>query len=298
MKPCIVLLCTLAACGPARRPDPLPELPRSEDRPVRGDRVVAFLDGQPITWQAVAEKALELDPKGAVDQYVRWRIIEDRKRELGIRHAPEELRRRAESYVARLKAGTGPEAFRAELLRQGLNEAAYVRQLESSDFLAQILTFDKIVRYADILEECLEYDVLDFGSAAEAEAFRGRATDFEAALKTLPPGAGARRLRFPRSRPPAGSGIISHEFLQKLMNVESGAIIGVEIAPENRYIIARARTPRGARKATYEEVRREVWEDILSHPPGPQEYSQWMEQARAARKVEYGAPPPRKEEGR
>ncbi len=292
MKRCAVLLCALAACGPARRPDPLTELPRSEERHVRGDRVVAFLDGQAVTWQAVAEKALELDPKGAVDQYVRWRIIDDRKRELGIRHTPEELRQRAETYVAQLKGATGPEGFRTQLVRQGLSEAAYLRQLEGSEFLDQILTFDKIVRYADLLEECLNVDLYEFGSAAEAEAFRA-----QPAGAPPPPGATLRRLRFARSRPPIGGGI-SPEFLEKLMNAVSDAIIGVEKGPGNRYSVARLRPPRTGRKAAYDEVRREVWEDILSHPPGPQEYSQWMEQARAARKVEYGGPPPRKEEGR
>src|SRR6185295_1333071 len=90
-----VLAALAAGCSSAPPRENLPERSTTVDRRAKPDEIVALYNGEPVTWQAVAEKMLELNLKESVDQYVRWRMVEDRKKSLGIVHTPEELRRRA-----------------------------------------------------------------------------------------------------------------------------------------------------------------------------------------------------------
>src|SRR5207244_12279435 len=114
------------------------------ERRAKPEEIVALYNGEPITWQAVAEKMLELNLRESVDQYVRWRLVEDRRISLGIVHRPEELRRRAATYLEQAKEADGAERFRQQLEREGATEEAKRAQLEGSAFLAQVLTLDKI----------------------------------------------------------------------------------------------------------------------------------------------------------
>jgi hypothetical protein len=282
------LLVLLASCGPARAPEAFPELPPIVDRRSRGDEVVALLDGRPLTWQMVAEKALELDLKSAVDQYVRWRIVEDRKAELKIENTPEERRERARRYVERLRTDQGEEAFRSLLGREGVREEVYRERLESSSFLDQILTFDKIVRYADLREDRLEADVAIFAKREDAQAFLDHAVreGFDEAARRLPTAAGLDRLGYARSRPPLD--LISPAAHQKLLSGREGDIIGVETGPDGRYHVFRLRPGRPGRPGSYEELRGEVWRSIQSDPPSAEEYPRWMEAALKERQVQYG----------
>src|SRR5262245_4897055 len=128
-------------------------LPPRAAAPDGGTEIVALVNGEPVTARTVADRMLELDPKAAVDQYVRWKIIEDRRAALGIAHAPGELRRRGEAYVGQLKRQSGEAAFRARLAAEKTTEEAYAAQLAASRFLAQMFTLDKIVRYQSLLED-------------------------------------------------------------------------------------------------------------------------------------------------
>src|SRR5438067_2164681 len=107
------ILSASTACSSAPPRENLPDRisTMSVERRVRPDEIVALINGEPVTWQAVAEKVLELNLKESVDQYVRWRIVEDRKTALGILHTPEELRRRAAAYLAQVKKSLGEERF-------------------------------------------------------------------------------------------------------------------------------------------------------------------------------------------
>ena len=138
-----------AGCSGAAPRESL-EIPMSGETRSRGDEIVALLHGEPLTWRAVAEKTLELDLAGAVRNYLRWKIVEDRKTALGIAPSPAELDRRAGVYLEQLKKDRGDEAVRAHLGREGATEEAYRDHLAGTPFLAQILTLDLIVRYAEI----------------------------------------------------------------------------------------------------------------------------------------------------
>ena len=47
--------------------------------------------GEPLTWRVVAERMIESDPRTSVETYVRWRVVEDRRKELGIAPTLDEL---------------------------------------------------------------------------------------------------------------------------------------------------------------------------------------------------------------
>ncbi|HXG59829.1 MAG TPA: hypothetical protein VNO22_00510, partial [Planctomycetota bacterium] len=166
-----LFLAALGACGgPAAAPSAEPLPPAGPARGASDGRIVAFCDGRPLTWREVAEKALELDLAGAVDQYLRWRLVEERRAALGIEHTSQELRRRAEALARRLRETLegGESAYRQELARRGLTEEDYVRRLAASRFLADRLTLEKIVRYERLTEGALDIDRAIFEEAGEA----------------------------------------------------------------------------------------------------------------------------------
>ena len=87
----------LAACGPGRGKvtefKPGNSLPTDIDL----DRVVAWYNGEPLSWKEVAKRMMELNIREAVKKYVWWRCIHDEKRKHGIRSSEGELDRRAGS---------------------------------------------------------------------------------------------------------------------------------------------------------------------------------------------------------
>src|SRR5688572_17693462 len=120
MKPPVAwALLILGGCAAGSRRDAPPLVAPSDGRRERDDAVVALLDGRPLRWRAVAEKMLEIDPRTAVETYVRWRVVEDRKKELGITPGPDDLRRRAEAHVASARKTMPDKEFRDRLAADG-----------------------------------------------------------------------------------------------------------------------------------------------------------------------------------
>jgi hypothetical protein len=219
MKPPLILasILALASCS---SPPPKENLPdRSTTMPDRGsraDEIVALFNGEPLTWQTVAEKVLELNLRESVDQYVRWRIVDDRRKALGITHTPEELKKRAAVYLEQIKKQIGEERFRQQLAREGATEESKRAQLEGSALLSQVLTLDKIVRFAAMLEDQLEIDRVYFADEAEARKFKaeadakgfeggGEGAADEPVVRAGPSGARGVSERGPAFRPGAGS---------------------------------------------------------------------------------------------
>jgi hypothetical protein len=295
MKKLLVLGTVLAAACSSRPPkENLPERTAVVDRKVRPDEIVALYNGEPVTWQAVAEKVLELNLRESVDQYVRWRLVEDRRAALGIVHTPDELRRRAAAYIEQAKTLMGEERFRQQLAREGSSEESKRAQLEGSSFLAQMLTLDKIVRYAAVLEDQVEIDRAYFADEAEARRFREAvaAKGFdEAAKELLPePRTSARgrlpRERFSRSQPPTDP-VLDPWILEAALRLQPGEATGVEMSRSNLYYVVRLQAVRKGRPVPYGEAKEEVLDGILREPPAQQDYLRWMERERARCRVEY-----------
>jgi len=284
----------LASCSSGPPKENLPDRSTTfTERRAKADEIVALFNGEPVTWQAVAENVLELNLRESVDQYVRWRIVDDRKKELGISHTPEELRHRAAVYLDQVKKQAGEERFRQQLTREGATEESKRTQLEGSAFLSQILTLDKIVRFAAILEDQVEIDRVYFADEAEARRFREAvgSKGFDEAAKELPAERSSARGRlareaFAKSAPPADPAL-DPWIVAELLKLAPGGVTGVEMSRSNLYYVVRLQGIRKAREVVYSQVRDEVLDGILKDPPAQQEYLRWMEREVVRCRVEY-----------
>ncbi len=241
----------------------------------------------------MAEKTLELNLKESVDQYVRWRIVEDRRAALAIAHSPEELRRRAVVYLDQAKKSMGEERYRQQLQRENATDESKIAQVEKSRFLSQMLTLDKIVRYAELIEDRIEIDRAYFTDEAEARRFHQAcgAKGFDAAsqeqLPERKPGKGRLpKEAFPRAQPPSDPPV-DPWIVDELLRLPAGGVTGVETSRSDLYYVIRLRGLRKGRDVVYSEVKDELLEGILKEPPAQQDYARWMEREMARCKVEY-----------
>ncbi|MBV8878480.1 MAG: hypothetical protein JO332_00815 [Planctomycetaceae bacterium] len=304
-KPLILgtILGLLASCASGPPRETLPERqPAPADRRTRPDEIVAFYNGEPLSWQAVAEKTLELNLKESVDQYVRWRIVDDRRAAMAIVHGPDELHRRAAAYLDQARRQMGAAAFKLQMDREGVTEEAKIAQIEKSSFLAQLLTLDKIVRYAEIVEDRFEIDRAYFADEADAKQFREAcvAKGFDEAAKELPARKAGKGLlpreSFTKAWPPV-SPVLDPWIVDELARMAPGAVTGVEASRSNLSYVIRLRGFRKGRDVVYSQVKDEVSEGILKDPPAQQDYQRWMERELGRARVEYaeGARKERKE---
>ena len=304
MKNPLILGTVLIAAGCSSAP-PKENLPsRSEpqvERRVKADSIVALINGEPLLWQTVAEKVLELNLKESIDQYVRWKIVDDRRIALGIAHTPEELSRRAAAYLDQVKKQMGEERFRQQLAREGVTEEAKRAQVAESPYLAQVFTLDKIVRFAALLEDQVQIDRAYFADEAEARRFREAVTSkgFDAAATDLPAQRTPARGRFPRevfpkSQPPVDPAL-DPWVLDAVLKLEPGGVTGVETSRSNLYYVVRLLGIRKARSVVYSDVRAEVLDGILRDPPTQQEYVRWVEGELVRCRIEYSDPASRRD---
>lgn len=294
-KPLILAsVLVLAACSSRPPKENLPDRATSmAEHRAKSDEIVALLNGEPVTWQAVAEKVLELNLRESVDQYVRWRIVDDRRKALGISHTPDELKRRAATYLEQIKKQVGEERFRQQLAREGATEESKRAQLEGSAYLSQVLTLDKIVRFAAVLEDQIEIDRAYFADEADARRFHEAASrkGFDEAAKELPPDRTPSRGRlpreaFPKSSPPVDP-VVDPWIVEAVLKLAPGGMTGVEMSRSNLYYVVRLRGIRKAREVVYSQVREEVLEGVLKDPPAQQEYLRWMEREVVRCRIEY-----------
>jgi hypothetical protein len=292
------VLAFLDACASA----PPPVLPPDE-RPLRPDRdgeIVALYNGEPLRWREVAEKTLELDLKNSVDQYVRWKIVEDRRRALGILTPPEEVRRRAETFLRQTRKSFegGEAAFRAELTRQGFTEESYLEHLAGLRYMRETLTLEKIVRYQGMVEDAVEIDRMIFADEGDAKRFveECAAAGFDRAAEEIGKKAKNRIGRRPRetfrkSAPPGPpeAPALDPWILEAVLRLKPGEATGVEASRSNLYYVIRLLSVRPGRDVAYADVRGEVLESVLADPPREEECKRWVQQEFSRGRLEYGA---------
>ncbi len=293
------VLLLLPGCAAGSRGDPPAPLPASEGRRERDDAIVALFNGEALTWRTVAERMLESDPRTAVETYVRWRVIEDRKRELGVAPTPEERRRRAESHVAGVRRSLPEAEFRARLASEGLDEAGYVRRLADSDWMRQLLALDLIVRYQAMTDGTMTIDRAVFAEEAEARRFaaRCRESGFEAAAAELEAQkrAGARRLpreTFARTAPPADPPLDAW-IVEALDGLKPGEATDVESSRSDLKYVVRLVEKRPGLARPFPEARAELLEGMLKDPPSAGEIRAWISSRLERARLEYPAPGPR-----
>lgn len=291
----------LTACSSPEK-EHLPErsAPLTDHRP-KTDEIVAFYNGEPLSWQTVAEKMLELNLKDSVDQYVRWRIVEDRKAALAIVHTPEELHRRSAAYLDQARRQLGEARFQQQLAREGATEESKREQIEKSAFLSQLLTMDKMVRYSELIEDRYEIDRAYFAEEADAKAFRAacQAKGFDDAAKEQLPARQATkgvlpRESFAKARPPLDP-VLDPWIVEEVAKLGPMEVTNVETSRSNLYYVIRLRAFRKGRDVVYSQVKDEVAESVLKDPPAQQDYARWMERELGRCKVDYAEGAPRRE---
>jgi len=261
----VLVLVSSCAAPPPKETLPERTLPPAGSR-VKPDEIVAFYNGEPLSWQVIAEKTLELNLKESVDQYVRWRLVEDRKSAMGIVHSPEELRRRAGVYLEAARRQLGAAAYRQQLEREGMTEEAKLARVEKSPFLSQLLTLDKIVRFAEVLEDRTEIDRAYFSDEADAKRFREACTakGFDDAAKEQlaerKPNRGLLpKESFSKAHPPQNP-VLDAWIVEELQRMAPGDVTGLEASRSNYHYVIRLRGFRKGRDIVYSEVREEVLE--------------------------------------
>ncbi len=284
------LFLALAACAsprPATRPDPIP----GEADPKRADsRIVAFLDGAPITWREVAERVLELERRRSIDLFLRWKILESARERLGIGNTPEDLERRADAMIAQYRKSQGDDLFRKQLEEQGFTEVSYRSFVLQNRLFVEKLTLEKMVRYSYVTEGWVEIDRHLFSDEADAERFVAEAggKGYDTAADSLKDQKGrvVRRPReiFIRDLPPSD---LEPATVERMFQLSSGALGGVERNRSGLFCVYLVRKRSPADSATYESVRQRVFEWILEDPPADSELAGWIDLQLKRSKIEY-----------
>lgn len=292
MKPPIAwALLILGGCAAGPRGEA--RLPGAEGRRERDDGIVALYNGEPLRWRTVAEKMLEIDPRTSVETYVRWRVVDDRRKELGIAPGPDELRKRAEAQVAQARKSLPEKEFRERLASEGLTEQAYVGRLAESSWLLQALTLDLIVRYQALVDGTMTIDRVAFADEAEARRFSARCKDagFDAAAEAVGSVRGVRRLpreTFAKSAPPADP-VLDRWIVEALEGLKPGGVTDVESSRSDlKYVVRLVDKKEGASKP-YAELKGAVLESVLKDPPGAEEARAWIASRLGAAKIDYPA---------
>lgn len=130
-----------ACCSPQLRAPALPP-------PDPYGRVVAMLDGEPVRLRDVLTTAAETDLDALLRRHLVGRLIERRKRELGIVNSFEERLARARRVVVEAKSAAGAGAFDESLTKMGRSEEEYARTYAETDALDARLTNEKIASHA------------------------------------------------------------------------------------------------------------------------------------------------------
>ena len=172
---CFILL---ACC--AGRSEPLPPL----DPPgPRMSEVVATWDGAPVTRGDVVQTALEIDFPNLLRRHLMRRLIEAKRRELGIENSPDELSKFALAWTREFKTRQ-PADFEQALKDSKKTEVEFACAYAKEPALAARLANEKIVAYALLTQDALQVDAGPrvwvvrgmlqgrFGKQVEEEAFR------------------------------------------------------------------------------------------------------------------------------
>lgn len=284
-----VLGLTMGACSPQPRTEPR-EPERTADGRKGDDRIVAFLNGEPVTWRQVAERALELEFKRNIDLYVRWRILESLREKHGIENPPSDLTRRADAMIAQYMKAQGEEVFHKQLELEGFTEKSYRDYVLKNRLFVEKLTLEKMVRYSYFQEGWIEIDRFSFTEAADAEAFHGLAKakgyDKAADEYKTSKGRSGRRPRevFLRDLPPTD---LDPAILERLFAMSDGTTTGIEQSRQGVHHVIHVRKRVSARTDSYASLKDRIFEWILEDPPADAELAGWIDLQLKRSKIEY-----------
>ncbi|MHC4605432.1 MAG: hypothetical protein ACYTAF_00660 [Planctomycetota bacterium] len=236
-------------------------------------RIIARYDGKPVTWLQVAEKTMELNRKHAVEQYVFWRVIEDRKQRHGVRNTPDELRLRAERAVERIAEEKGEEGLAQHLSERKMTREEYAAHLAGTKNLDDTLALEKLAVYEILQTGGIDLRWAVFTEEEDAKVFAeylDEDGDFDTTndkfLRTRVKGQhqSGRTGFFPRALAPKQ---FDPWMLDEAFQLEKGASTDVEYARNGMYFVLQVVDKVEKREGTYAALAADVFAHVLSHPP-------------------------------
>jgi hypothetical protein len=258
----------------------------------RDGKVVAFLNGEPITWGQVTERAMNLGGRDLIDQYIYARLRDDIVRRNGIANTPDDLRARAQAIVDNAKRAQGEERVKALLRQEGVTEAQYVQRFVDDPLFAERLLTEKAYLFTLFCEATIEVEFVGFTDEKDAEKFlaelAGGAPFAKAAESTQPSSTASRILRFPRRRLARGflPAQIAH-LEDRLFRMKDGERTDLERTSQNLALVARVAKVHPPDGRPYASQRESIVEEILRSPPNDEQVKQWMDRLFRGSKIHY-----------
>jgi hypothetical protein len=290
MRRLIPLLAALVACSsdPASTSTPPPIGMSLPD-----DEIVALIDGKPVLLHDVAAHAMAADGKKLIDDYIKWKIKDDRVREFGITNTPDEIQARAKAMITSFRRDNGDGKLTEELAKLHLTEEQYINRFATSPEMGPRLAAEKAIVYEMLVEGCVEFETAAFVDEKEALALQSKlrnGADFDVLMKDLR----ETRIqvgRWPRmrvSREVTLPVLAATDWLIKhLFELKDGQVSDIERTPNNYCIVFHCLRNLAPRTATYAELRAEVTEEVMLGRIGEPLVAAWEARLLKRAKIKY-----------
>ncbi len=301
--PLFCVLALLAGCGaPPSRQTPAAPPPANpgDAAPVsspQDESIVAFINEQPVTWRSVVDHAMASRGKELIDQYILWKLRQDRIQELGIRNTPDELKRRAKVGLEAKRTMVGPEQMKKWLEAQQLTEPQVIDRLAQNPDFDELVKNEKAATYTLITEASIEIDTVAFTDNQEAASFAALAgrLPFGEVVERLQSAPGVQgkvaywpRYRFCRGLAPDAIAV-TPELEKKLFTMKKGETTGVESTTKSILVVINVVETYAAAPAPYAAVADKVLKEVLRQPPSEDQIRLWMEWLFKSKGIRYEA---------
>jgi hypothetical protein len=300
MKLLPLLALLLAACGaPPSREFPAAPPPDNafdpEGRPDPGeDAIVAFVDGEPVRWRVVADRAMATRGKELIDQYIRWKLRQDRIRDLGIANTADELRGRARAILDVFRKQAGEAELTKRLDEQKVTEAEYIERFVTNPEFDDHVKSEKAVAYSRLTEASIEIETAAFTEREDAEMFAafaakmpfGQAAEKLFEIKSKGKVAQWPRYRFPRGLAP-DSIADTPALEQKLFGMQKGETTRVEQTAGGILVVILVADVFPADPAPYAKAAGRVFAEVLRQPPSEAQMRLWVDRLFKSKRIQY-----------
>jgi len=280
----------LSACSTTTAKTKERRRPAKPESDAKSPRIVAFLDGNPITWIEVSEKLIDLDLRRCVDLYLRWKILDTLKARHQVSNTPQELRRRADAFILHYQERNGEEKFRRQLKKSGFTKDSYRDFMASNRLFQEKLILEKLLRFTHMREGWIEIDRMVFVDASDARTFleAAKKKGFQKAADEVAPNRGriTRRPResFCRALPPRD---LDAKTLDRLFSMARGEMTDVIQSATGFAFVFQVRKKTAPQKGTYRTLQDRIFNWIVEDPPAEQELVAWIGLKLKRSRIEY-----------
>lgn len=257
-----------------------------------GNPLLAIVNGEPVFRNEVVRQAMHWHEKEYLEEFIRWKLIQQKRKELGVVNGKEEMESRAELAIKTLKADFGDVEFSRYLKDNKLTEADIKNAWIAQGNIDTKLANEKMTQYALISEKAIAIDIAIFYTEEEAKKFLASIGNNEElfrekfdALAKEP----THKVRLLSLKPfPAGMApsFIDEKTEKELFAMEEGEVsnpLFVKIG----FMIAKNRSKRDGLRQEYKAIEKEIFEQVMKNPPDDSLISQWIERLRKRGDVRY-----------